>query len=321
VIPIHVEAIDLQLPEQVQTAEDLAPLIGKSANWIRQRAGVQERRVAQVDMPTLAAQAASKVFSQSDPPDLILNASGVGYQVLPDSSIFIQKALGLSGIPCFSIHATCLSFLTALQTAAGLLATDSYHRILIVSADLGTRGRNPDQPESAALLGDGAAAALVTLPTKNQSSGILAHCMRSFPEGAEFTSVRGGGTRLHPQDPRTTPADNLFHMKGTAVFKMALRKAPEVINEVLTQAGLQKSDLKIVVPHQASGFGVEVYRRFGFTEKQVIDVVGQFGNCVAASIPMALAHAAKNEEITRGDLVMLVGTGAGLSIAATILRY
>ena len=110
-------------------------------------------------------------------------------------------------------------------------------------------------------------------------------------------------------------------MKGTAVFKMALRKAPEVIDEVLAQAGIQKSDLKIVVPHQASGFGVEVYRRFGFSEEQVIDVVGQFGNCVAASIPMALAHAAQNERINRGDLVMLVGTGAGLSIAATVLRY
>lgn len=320
-IPIRIEAIDLQLPAQIQTAEELAPLIGKSAKWIRQHAGVQERRVSQVDMPTLAAQAARKVFSPSHPPDLILNASGVGYQVLPDSSIFIQKALGLSGIPCFSIHATCLSFLTALQSAAGLLATNTYHRILIVSADLGTRGRNPIQPESAALLGDGAAAVLVTLPTKGQSAGILAHSMRSFPEGAEFTSVRGGGTRLHPQDPRTTPDDNLFHMKGTAVFKMALRKAPQVIDETLAQAGINKSDLRIVVPHQASGFGVEVYRRFGFTNEQVIDVVGQFGNCVAASIPMALAHAVQNERLDRGDRVMLVGTGAGLSVAATIIRY
>jgi 3-oxoacyl-[acyl-carrier-protein] synthase-3 len=319
-IPLRIEAIDLQLPPQIQTAESLAKKIGKSAEWIQQRAGVQERRIAQVSMPTLAAQAATKVFDRAHPPDLILNASGVGYQVLPDSSVFIQKALGLSGIPCFSIHATCLSFLTALQSAAGLLATHTYQRILIVSADLGTRGRNFQEPESAALLGDGAAAALVTLPIESNSA-ILSHCMRSFPEGAEYTSVRGGGTRLHPQDARTTPADNLFHMQGKAVFKMALREAPSVINQALSQAGLEKSDLRLVVPHQASGFGVEVYRRFGFHSDQVIDVVGQFGNCVAASIPMALAHAVHNGLLTRGDKVMLVGTGAGLSIAATILRF
>ncbi len=319
-IPLRIEAIDLQLPPQIQTAKDLAEEIGKSEQWIQQRAGVQERRIAQVSMPTLAAQAATKVFDRAHPPDLILNASGVGYQVLPDSSVFIQKALGLSGSPCFSIHATCLSFLTALQSAAGLLTTHTYQRILIVSADLGTRGRNFEEPESAALLGDGAAAALLTLPNEN-NSGILSHCMRSFPEGAEFTSVRGGGTRLHPQDARTTHADNLFHMQGKAVFKMALREAPSVINQALSQAGLEKSDLRLVVPHQASGFGVEVYRRFGFHSDQVVDVVGQFGNCVAASIPMAFAHAVHTGLLSRGDKVMLVGTGAGLSIAATILRY
>jgi 3-oxoacyl-[acyl-carrier-protein] synthase-3 len=320
-IPLRIEAIDLQLPPQIQTAEDLADKIGKSAQWIRQRAGVQERRVAQVDMPTLAAQAATKVFDANNPPDLILNASAVNYQVLPDTSVFIQKALGHSGIPCFSIHATCLSFLAALQSAAGFLATRSYSRILIVSADLGTRGRNFNEPESAALLGDGAAAALITLPKNNSASGILAHCMRSFPEGAEFTSVRGGGTRLHPQDVRTTPADNLFHMRGKAVFKMALREAPEVINQALNQAGLKKSDLQLVIPHQASGFGVEVYRRFGFKSEQVVDVVSQYGNCVAASLPMALAHAVHTGRLARGDQFMLVGTGAGLSVASTILRY
>jgi len=320
-IPLRIEATDLHLPDQVETAEQLSAKIGRSADWIRQRAGVQERRIAEVSMPELAAMAAAKVFPAHAPPDLILNASGVGYQVLPDSSVFIQQALGLSGIPSFSIHATCLSFLSALHSAAGLLATQSYSRILIVSSDLGSRGRNFEEAESAALLGDGAAAALVSLPKSEEDCGFLSHRMRSFPEGAEFTAVRGGGTRRHPQDSRTTNADNLFHMRGPAVFKMALREAPPLIDMVLEEAGLSKADLKLIVPHQASGFGVEVYRRYGFSEEQVIDVVNQHGNCVAASMPMALAHAVKTGRLERGDLFMLAGTGAGLSVAASILRY
>ena len=191
----------------------------------------------------------------------------------------------------------------------------------MVSADLGSRGRNFDEAESAALLGDGAAAAVLTLPSERDTSGIVAFTMKTFPEGAELTAVRGGGTRLHPQDPRTTPADNLFHMRGTAVFKMALRETPPLIDQCLEEAGLQKSDLKIVVPHQASGFGVEVYRRYGFSEEQVIDLVGTQGNCVAASLPMSLAQAIAAGRLQRGDRFMLVGTCAGLSFAATILTY
>ena len=320
-IPIRIERMGVALPPTVESAEELSLKIGRSADWIRRRAGVNERRISELSMPELAAQAAKAALGDSPPPDLILNASGVAHQVLPDSSVFIQQAMGLSGIPSFSIHATCLSFLTSLQSAAGLLNTHSYKRILVVSADLGSRGRNFEEPESAALLGDGAAAAVLTLPPKNEPSGILSFRMKTLPEGAEFTAVRGGGTRLHPQNPATTPADNLFHMRGPAIFKMALREAPPLIDACLKEAELDKPDLKLVVPHQASGFGVEVYRRYGFSEEQVVDLVAEQGNCVAASLPMALCQAVDQGKLKRGEPFMLVGTGAGLSVAAAILRF
>ncbi len=320
-IPLFIERMGLALPPTIETAADLAPKIGRSEDWIQRRAGVHERRISTLSMPELAAQAGQAALGDGQPPDLILNASGVAHQVLPDTSVFIQEALGYSGIPSFSVHATCLSFLTALQTASGLLNTGSYKRILVVSADLGSRGRNFEEAESAALLGDGAAAAVLTLPPKDSPAGIVTFKMKTFPEGAELTAVRGGGTRLHPQNPATTPADNLFHMRGTAVFKMALRETPPLIDQCLKEAEVAKSDLKVVVPHQASGFGVEVYRRYGFSSEQVIDLVGLQGNCVAASLPMSLAQAISSGRLQRGDRFMLVGTGAGLSVAATILTY
>jgi 3-oxoacyl-[acyl-carrier-protein] synthase-3 len=322
VIPLFIESMGMALPPTVEDAEELAPKIGRSARWIRERAGVEKRHISHESMPVLAAKAAHKALENSEErPDLILSASGVAHQVLPDNSVFLQKAMGFSGIPSFSIHATCLSFMTALQAASGLINTQAYRRILVVSADLGSRGRNFHEPESAALLGDGAAAALLTAPPKASASGLLAFEMTTLPEGAEYTAVRGGGTRLHPEDPNTKSEDNFFHMKGPSVFKMALREAPTVIDRCLKNAGVSKKDLALVVPHQASGFGVEVYRRYGFSNEQVVDLVAQQGNCVAASIPMALTTSIQQGLLQRGDLFMLVGTGAGLSIASAILRY
>ena len=150
----------LYLPPAVETAEELAPKINKTPQWIISRAGVKERRVSQIDVDEMGAIAARKALG-SETPDLILNASGVGKQVIPDSSVFIQKELGFEGIPCFSIHATCLSFLVALNTAALFIEQGAYNKILIVSSDRGTRGRNYNEPESAALLGDAAAAILI----------------------------------------------------------------------------------------------------------------------------------------------------------------
>ena len=111
----------------------------------------------------MAANAFTKANGNKEKPDLIINASGVPKQTLPDTSVFIQKELGYDGIPSFSVHSTCLSFIVALNTAVSLLATNSYKRILIVSSDRGTRGRNFNEPESSALLGDAAAAIYLSL--------------------------------------------------------------------------------------------------------------------------------------------------------------
>ena len=109
----------------------------------------------------MGAIAASQALEENNVPDLIINASGVPKQTIPDTSVFFQKELGLNNVPCFSIHGTCLSFLIAVNNATALINSKAYKKILIISADKGTIGRNPKEPESAALLGDGAAAILV----------------------------------------------------------------------------------------------------------------------------------------------------------------
>ncbi len=319
---MRITGLGYYLPEQIETSESLAPKIGKSVDWILSRTGIRERRVSQIDVDKMGAIAAKKALNNGSPPDLILNASGVPKQTLPDTSIFIQSQLGYEGIPSFSVHATCLSFLTALKTANNFIACGDYKRILIVSSDRGTCGRNFSEPESSSLLGD-AAAAVVVEPTGESSGSALLHWnMKTWPEGATYTEVRGGGTNKHPQDPNTKDVDNLFTMNGPMIYKMARKYVYAMLNDDLKTMGINRDDIALVVPHQASGLAVKAYVKYGkFNSEQVMDIISYTGNCVAASLPLALAIGFEENRFKRGDLVYLVGTGAGLSIASTLIRF
>ena len=138
----------------------------------------------------MGAIAGKQALENNQKPDLIINASGVPKQTIPDTSVFFQKELGLNDIPCFSIHGTCLSFIIALNTSASLIQSNTYKRILIISSDRGTIGRNFNEPESSSLLGDGAAAVLIE---KNNSSTKTLHYwkMNTWSQGANLTEVRG----------------------------------------------------------------------------------------------------------------------------------
>ncbi|MAN35489.1 MAG: hypothetical protein CMF89_03760 [Candidatus Marinimicrobia bacterium] len=318
---IKITGVGYYLPENIETSEQLAPKIGKSVDWITSRTGVQERRVSDIDVDLMGAKA-SKLALKNKVPDLILNASGVGKQVIPDTSVFIQKELGFKGVPSFTIHSTCLSFLVALNTAANFISQNTYKKILIVSSDRGTRGRNYDEPESAALLGDAAAAVLVEKALDDEESCILDFTMNTYPEGSHLTEVRGGGTNLHPHDSETKFADNLFTMNGPMIYKMARKTVYNQIQLDLKNNNLKADDIDLVVPHQASGLAIKAYSKYGgFSNNKVVNILDKTGNCVAASLPLALAIAYKDNRIKRGDLIYFVGTGAGLSVASCLIKF
>ena len=220
------------LPPTIETSLDLSQKINKDVNWVLSRTGVEERRVSDIDVDQMGAIAAKDAIGSKPKPDLIINASGVPKQTIPDTSVFIQKELGYEGIPSFSVNSTCLSFITALNVAGSMINSKTYKNILIVSSDRGTRGRNFNEPESASLLGD-AAAAIYLEASHNGKQGLIDFEMSSWPGGAELTQVKGGGTNLHPQDNITKDEDNLFSMNGPEVFKYSLRKVYNMISEIL----------------------------------------------------------------------------------------
>ena len=145
--------------------------------------------------------------------------------------------------------------------------------------------------------------------------------MQTYPEGSSLTEVRGGGTNLHPQDSATKIDDNLFSMNGPMVYKMARKRVYSMIASDLSSNNLDQSDINLVVPHQASGMAVKAYSKYGgFDSSKVIDIISSTGNCVAASIPLALSMSLTDKLVKKDDLIYLVGTGAGLSIASILLK-
>ena len=145
--------------------------------------------------------------------------------------------------------------------------------------------------------------------------------MNTYPDGALLTQVRGGGTNLQPQDQQTEKSDNLFSMDGPQVYRMARKKIYNLIKQDLKNNSLSVNDISLVVPHQASGMAVKAYSKYGgFKENKVVDIIDKTCNCVAASIPLALVLAYKENRIKTDDIIYLVGTGAGLSIASCIIK-
>jgi len=311
----------LYMPPKVQTAAELSPLIGRSEKWIISRTGVIERRIAEEPMEVLAAKAAREAMGEGPPPDLILNASTTPLQLIPDSSVFIQKELGLVGTPAWSTHATCLSFIQATITGASMIQSGLVNRVLVVSSETGSGFRNMKQPESVALFGDGAAAAIFEATPESEQSAILDWHMSTWPEGADFTEFRGAGTRRPPGDPDTKPEDNLFNMSGPRVFRLAVNRVKEALKIIFTKNNISKDDIDWLVLHQASGPAIEAFVYHGFAREKVINNIAKYGNCIAASMPIALATANAEGKLKRGDLILMGGTGAGLSVSFALIRW
>ena len=327
-IPLKIIGLGRYLPKRIVPNSEVEALCGLSAGWVERRNGVRERRwVTDETSSFMSAEAAREALDEAklkpNQLDLIINASGTGEQAIPDTGSLIQRQLGLgkSGIPAMTVHTTCLSFVAGVDVASNFINSGRYKNILIASADVASCGINPKEPESATLVGDAAAAAVVTRPEAGDNSMLHHAHFKTYGEGAYLTAIMGGGSARHPRFANHNPEDDLFHMDGPAVLRMVRGIAHEFLDELYP--GLSKSslDIDVIVPHQASKVGLMMLERFGWEHSKIMSTLETLGNCVAASIPATLYQSVRDGKIQRGDKVLLVGTGAGLSIGGLVLTY
>lgn len=330
-LPLKIEGVGSYLPERVVTNDELERRCGLAPGWISKWTGVDERRWADPERETnafMGARAAEGALSAAGrglgDVGLILNASGTHQQVLPENAPFIQAELGRGarGIASMSINATCLSFVAAIDTAASLLASGRHRRILIVSSDIASVGLNFEQPESASLFGDGAAAALVGRSEPDDGACLEAAHFVTYSEGARLTEIHRGGT-LDPTYRYSSDehASWLFHMEGRKVLRLARGLIPPFLESL--RGGLSQSldGIDLVIPHQASRMGLKLSSGMRWAPDKVVRTLERFGNVIAASIPLTLHHAVETGRLRRGMRTLLIGTGAGLSIGGVVLRY
>lgn len=322
-LAVRIAGLGSYLPERIVTNTELEMKFGLQPGWIAKRTGVSERRYATHETTVSQAVAASKIALersgiQLEQIDAIIGANLV-QQTIPCTAALVQKALGApdGSSACWDVNATCLSFMMALHSAALLIASGQYQNILIFSSEIASPSLNPLEPESASLFGDAAAA--IVLTASNDSSLIGAK-FQTFSSGSHLTELLGGGTLHRPQFTHDRPELNLFHMDGPAIYKHAARTFPPFLEGFLNSIGWEISSIDALVPHQASGHGVQsISSRLGFTPEQVVFNLPLRGNCIAASIPLAMTEAFEAGRIKRGDRILLAGTAAGLTLGAVAL--
>ncbi len=323
-LPVKIAGVAAALPARVVTSAELERDLDLPPGWIERRTGVRERRRAAgesaLDLAAAAARGAIRAAGAPLAIRTVIAASTARHQLIPCTAALLMGELGLPEGESFAfdIDATCLSFLTALHVASRTLDGGA---ALIASSEVSRFSLDPSEPESHVLIGDGAAAAVLEAAGPGESR-IHGAFFETHPSGAEHTCFLGGGSRHHPNDPATTRGMNLFRMNGPAVFKMALKLVPRFIERALAGLGWRAAEVDAVVPHQASAPGVDLLvSRCGFRPGQVVRNLETRGNCIAASVPIALAEAVAEGRVRRGDRVLLCGTGAGLSLGAVGLTY
>lgn len=328
--PLRIVGYGQYLPRQLRSSSELDAIFGEAAGWTEDKFGIRQRHVAQPDETSsmMGAAAARDALAMADwgdgEFDVLIGACGVMEQPIPGTSVLIQNALGLgkSGVWAFDVNQTCLSFLTALDVVAMGMETGRFKRALIVSSDIASAGLDMKDPQTASIFGDGAAAVCIEASSDVAGPALLSRRFETYGDGKDLATLRAGGTRIRVEDGFDALLESSrFRMDAFGIFKAAARSLPRIIDQVLGEAGLTRQTVDLVVCHQASHPGVEHVRRLmGGNPDRVVDRFGGLGNQIAASLPNILVEAHASGRLAPGNTVLLLGTAAGISIAAMVLR-
>ena len=329
---VRIAGTGMHVPPRVVTNRDLEKLMDTTDEWIQQRTGIVERHHVDAGMgpAELAFEAAKQALAnakiEAAQIDAILVASLSPQHDFPGISCFLQDHLGLAGCPAMDVRCQCTGFLYALQVGELYVASGQFDRVLVVGAevhstgiDLTTRGR-----DVAVIFGDGAGA-VVLEPSSHPERGILSVHTHAEGKHAKKLWVEAPGSSFWPQRITHEMIDEGRHfpyMEGRFVFKHAVQRMPEVIEEALAHNKCQISDVNLFLFHQANlRINEYVAQALELPPEKLRNNIQRYGNCSAASIPMLLDEAVKEGVVSPGRLVSMTGFGSGFSWASAVVRW
>jgi 3-oxoacyl-[acyl-carrier-protein] synthase-3 len=313
------------VPEKRLTNDDLSKMVDTNNEWIVQRTGIRERRIAGPgeSTATLATSAARRALEAAglQPADLDLIICGTisPEMTFPSTACFVAAALGLNSTPAFDIAAACSGFIYTLETGANFVQTGRYKNVLVMGAETLSRITDYNDRGSCILFGDGAGAVVLQRSTEPRR-GLIYSSLHADGHGWEMLHCKPGSR--HPMDDRMlVDRDQYMKIKGREVYKFAVQRFEELIEDAMRKCELTPETIKLIVPHQVNQRIIDsAMEKLGFASDKAYVNIDRLGNTSAASIPIALDEVYRAGMLQKGDAFVLVAFGAGLTWANAVVR-
>lgn len=321
-----ISAVGSYVPEKVLTNADLEKMVETTDEWITSRTGIQERRLACNTEFTsdMAAKAALKAIERAkvtpDQIDLIIVATITPDMLFPSTACLVQQKIGARRAAAFDIEAACSGFIFGLEIAQQFIMSHTYNVVLVIGAEKLSSIIDWKDRNTCVLFGDGAGAAI--LQNRPNTHGLLTACMGSDGAKAELLSMPGGGSRCPATLDSVSKGMHFLRMDGKETFKNAVNAMYTAAQEALRRCELDITQVKCIIPHQANRRIIDaVGERLGATPEQLFINLHKYGNTSAASVAIALDEAVSSGRVQRGDLILLVVFGAGLTWGAAVIEW
>ncbi len=314
------------VPEKTLTNQDMEKIVDTSDEWITERTGIKQRHIAAPEQATsdLSVIAAQRALEDAgvaaEEIELVICATASPDHAFPSTACLIQDRIGAKNAAAFDLSAGCSGFVYSLGVASQMIKTGLYKKALIIGAETLSRIMNWEDRNTCVLFGDGAGAAVVG--EVEEGLGVLGIDLGADGSGGKFLIQPGGGSR-NPASAETVAAhDHTIHMSGQDVFKFAIQVMGQTAKRALKKAGMKPEDLDLLVPHQANMRIIHsAAKRLHMPMEKVWVNVHKYANTSAASIPIALCEAQEAGALKKGDSILLVGFGAGLTWSSIVLKW
>lgn len=315
------------VPDKILSNDDLAKMVDTTDEWITTRTGIKTRRITTEDetTATLATAAAMQALETAnvgaEEIDMIIVATITPEMVFPSTAAFVQMEIGATNAFVFDLAAACSGFVYGVSIAHQFIQSGRLKSALIIGAETLTKITNFEDRASCILFGDGAGAVLLQRGEDGRRGVIYStHCA----DGSKWEALncRAYGSK-YPADKKLDDPDMIYmDINGREVYQNAIRRIVETTNECLEKSGLTVDDIKMFIPHQMNARIIESSaKRLKLPEEKVFINIDKFGNTSAASIPIAIDECARTGKIERGDLILLVAFGAGLTWGANVIEF
>jgi 3-oxoacyl-[acyl-carrier-protein] synthase-3 len=318
-------------PAGILTNEDLAKMVDTSDEWINTRTGIKRRHICgeKDSTASLATEAAKKALTMAGLKpaqiEVIIVATITPEMVFPSTACFVQQNLGAKNAWAFDLMAACSGFIYGLSIAQQYLESGRFHNMLLIGAETLTKITNYKDRTSCILFGDGAGAVVLEAKEIKEGatqSGIIYSTMYSDGSSWQSLNCQAYGSRNPVSRPLDNPNKVFMEIKGREVYQQAVRRIVETVTECLEKCNLTIDDIKMVVSHQMNARIIEsAAKRLELPPEKYFINITEYGNTSAASVPLAFDQAIHEGKIKRGDIIILVAFGAGLTWGATVIRF